>query len=147
MYLEKLLSVYLLLLHFHRNMMFVANENFLLSLWILVNVNEYICFFSILVNSDFKLNISSRSQMFFKIGFLKNLRIFTGKHLYQSLILNEVVGLRAYNFILKKTPTQVFPCECCGIFTAFFLVRIWTLFHTVFKNSFSNRTPPVAAFS
>ena len=36
----------------------------------------------------------SRLQMFFKIGVLKNLAIFTGKHLYQ-----------------KEAPTQVFSCE------------------------------------
>ena len=44
---------------------------------------------------------SSRSQMFFKIGALKNLAIFTWKHLTE--------GLQPY---WKQTLTQVFSCEC-----------------------------------
>ena len=60
---------------------------------------------------------SSRSQMFFKKGILKNLAIFTGKHLCWSLPL------------IKKTPSQVFPREYCEIF----------------KNSFFYKTPLVGA--
>ena len=37
---------------------------------------------------------SSRSQMFFKIGILKNFANFTGKHLCWSLFFNKVAGLR-----------------------------------------------------
>ena len=33
---------------------------------------------------------SGRSQMFFKIGVLKNFAIFTGKDLYWSLILTKL---------------------------------------------------------
>ena len=42
---------------------------------------------------------SSTSQMFFKIGVLKNFAVFAGLQLY-----------------LKETPVQVFSCECCKIF-------------------------------
>ena len=35
-----------------------------------------------------------RSQMFFKIGVLKNFAKFAGKHLCQSLLFNKVAGLR-----------------------------------------------------
>ena len=31
-------------------------------------------------------------------------------------LFSEVTGLRAWNFILKKTPTEVFSCEICEIF-------------------------------
>ena len=46
----------------------------------------------------------SRSQMFLKIGVLKNVANFTGKDLRWSLFL---IKLQAYNFI-KETPTQMF---------------------------------------
>ena len=43
------------------------------------------------------INRSSRSQMFFKIGVLKNFAIFTGKHLRWSLFLiNKVAGPQLY---------------------------------------------------
>ena len=38
---------------------------------------------------------SSRSQMFFKAGFLKNFAIFTGKHLYLSLFLIKLLAFRS----------------------------------------------------
>ena len=38
---------------------------------------------------------SSCSQMFFKVGVLKNFAKFTGKHLGQSLFFNKVAGLRS----------------------------------------------------
>ena len=41
--------------------------------------------------------------MFFKIGFLKNFAILTGKHLYQSLFL---IKLQAFRFatLFKRDP-------------------------------------------
>ena len=65
---------------------------------------------------------------------------FTGKYLYQSLFFNKVAGLRPESFfnkvaglrpatLFKKSLAQVFSCEFCGIS----------------KNTFSYRTPPVAA--
>ena len=56
---------------------------------------------------------SSRSQMFFKIGVLKNFAIFTGKHMCKSLFL---IKLKACNFI-KKRLQQVF----CRTFLNLFL--------------------------
>ena len=49
------------------------------------------------------------------------------KHLCQCLFLNKVAG--ACNFIKKEALAQVFSCEFCKIS----------------KNTFSYRTPPVAA--
>ena len=66
---------------------------------------------------------NSRSQMFFKIGVLMNFLIFTGKHLRWSLFL---IKLQAFK---RETPAQVLSCEYCEIF----------------KNTFVNRTPSVAA--
>ena len=46
-------------------------------------------------------NSGSRSQMFFKVGVLRNLAIFTRKHLYWSLFLIKLQA-QACNFILKR---------------------------------------------
>ena len=54
--------------------------------------------------------------------FIKNFKKFTGKHLCQSLFFNKV-------FIKKETLAQVFSCKFCE----------------TSKNTFSCRTPPVAA--
>ena len=70
-------------------------------------------------------NRSSRSQMFFKIGFLKNFVIFTGKHLL-SLWKKS---LKTCNFIKERDfITDVF-CKYC----------------VISKDSFLYRTPPEAA--
>ena len=73
------------------------------------------------------LHRNSRSQIFFKVGVLKNFSNFTGKHQCQSfsLIRLQTWGLQLY----QETPTQVFSCKICKIF----------------KNAFFYRTPPVAA--
>ena len=63
---------------------------------------------------------SSRTEVFCRKGVLK--------HLCQSLFFNKVAGLRPAT-LLKKRLAQVFSCEFCEIS----------------KNSFSYRTPPVAA--
>ena len=60
----------------------------------------------------------SRQEVFCEKGFLRNFAKFTGKHLCQSL------------FFKKETLAQMFSCQFCEIS----------------KNTFSNRTPPVAAY-
>ena len=67
---------------------------------------------------------SGRRAVFCKKGVLRNLAKFTGRHLWQSLFFNKVAGL-----IEKETLAQVFSCEFCQIS----------------KNTFSYRTPPMAA--
>ena len=73
----------------------------------------------------------SRPGVFCKKGVLRNFAKFIGKHLCQNLVFNNVAGLRpeACNFIKKETLVQVFSCEFCEIS----------------RNTFSYRTPPVAA--
>ena len=66
--------------------------------------------------------------VFYKNGVLRNFAKFTGKHLCQSFFSNKVAG-QACNFIKKETFAQVFSRELCKSF----------------KNTFSCRTPPVAA--
>ena len=55
---------------------------------------------------DDDIKRSSRSQMFFKIGVLKNFPIFTGKHL--ETLLNKVEGLKASYTGLKDSYTGFF---------------------------------------
>ena len=54
---------------------------------------------------------SSHLQLFFKMGVLKHLAIFTGKHLRWNLLL------------INEASTQVFSCEYCEIFKSSFLYR------------------------
>ena len=68
---------------------------------------------------------SNRPDMFCKKDVIRNFAKFTGNHLCQCLYFNMVAG-----FIKIETLAQVFPCEFCKIS----------------KNTFSYRTPPVAAF-
>ena len=67
---------------------------------------------------------SSRSNMFFKIGVLKDFANFTGKHLCWILFLRKF-----FTDFIKNTPAQVLSYEICKIF----------------KSTFSYKTPPVAA--
>ena len=71
---------------------------------------------------------SSRVEVFSKTDFPKNLAKFTGKPLCWSLFFNKVVGLRLAT-LLKKRLCTGFPSEFCEIS----------------QNTFSYRTPPVAA--
>ena len=50
-------------------------------------------------------------QMFFKIGVLKNLTNFTGKHLCLSLIFSNVADLICCNFIKKRLQHRFFPSK------------------------------------
>ena len=70
----------------------------------------------------------SRSQMFFKLGVLKNLENFTGKHLCWGPFFTKVAGLKRSATLLKRDSTQMFPCEICEII----------------KNRYFYRTSPVA---
>ena len=54
---------------------------------------------------------SSHSQLFFKIGVLRHLAIFRGKHLCCNLLL------------INETPRQVFSCEYCEVFKSSSLYR------------------------
>ena len=63
----------------------------------------------------------ARSEVFCKIGALRNLAKFKEKHLCQRLFLNK--------FIKKETLAQVFSCEFCEIS----------------RNTFLHRAPLVAA--
>ena len=65
---------------------------------------------------------STRPQMFFKTGVLKNFANFTGKHLCWSLFLIKLQVFQVCSFI-KKSPTQVFFCEICEIFKIIYFYR------------------------
>ena len=65
---------------------------------------------------------SSRLQMFFKIGVLKNCANFTGKHLCWSLFLKNSCSLKACNFIIKRLQHRCFTVR----FTKFLKTHSFT---------------------
>ena len=71
---------------------------------------------------------SSGSVLYCRKCVLRNFAKFTGKYRCQSLFLIKLLA-SACNCIKKGTLAEVFSCEFCEIF----------------KNTFSYRTPPVAA--
>ena len=92
----------------------------------------YWCFIKnsvIYLKTYFYLNVqqlSSLSQILFKMSFYKNLGKFTGKHMCQSLFFNKVAGASC-NFIKKEILVQVFASEFCKIFKNIFLTEhLWT---------------------
>ena len=68
---------------------------------------------------------SSRSQMFFKIDFLRNFAIFTEKHLRVSLFLIK----QTCNFIKKRFQYKCFPVNIAKFLrTTFSITNLWWLF-------------------
>ena len=66
----------------------------------------------------------SLSQMFFKIGVLKNFAIFTGKHLCWSLFLIKLIkGLKSCNFIKKRLQHRFFPVNIAKFLSTAFFYR------------------------
>ena len=59
---------------------------------------------------------SNHSQMFFKIGVLKNFAIFTGKYLCQSLFL---IKLQAFKFVKKRLQHRSFPVNIAKFLRTF----------------------------
>ena len=59
---------------------------------------------------------SSRLEVFFKKGYLKNFAKLTGKHLSQSLFCNKVAGLRYSCFPVnfEKFPEHLFLKNTSG---------------------------------
>ena len=65
--------------------------------------------------------------------FLKISQKLTGKHLCCSLFFNKLAGSKAFNFIKKETPTQVFSSEYYEIFkNTFFTEHLrWLLLNNL----------------
>ena len=56
-------------------------------------------------------SVNYQKQMFFKMGILKNLANFTGKHLCWSLFLIKLQAFQACNFIKKRLQHRCFPMK------------------------------------
>ena len=79
---------------------------------------------------------NSRSQMFFKVGVLKNFAIFIGKRLCWSLFFYQSCRPEASNFLKKETPAHLLSCEYWEVFKNSFLIeQLWWLLLKV-GNSF-----------
>ena len=71
---------------------------------------------------------SSRPKVFCKKGVLRNFTKFTGKHLYQSLFLNKVAGLRPATLLKKRLWHRYFPVNFAKFLRAPFLTEhLWWL--------------------
>ena len=70
-------------------------------------------------------NRGSRSQMSFKIGALKNFKIFTGKHLCWSPFFDKVAGFQARNFIKKRLQRKCFPLNIAKSLRTAFKKHLW----------------------
>ena len=57
---------------------------------------------------------SSRPEVFYEKGILRNFAKFIGKHLRQKLFLIKLQS-KACNFTKKKSLEQVFSCEFCEL--------------------------------
>ena len=65
---------------------------------------------------------SSRPEVFFKKGVLRNFAELTRKHLYRGSFLIKLLP-SACNFIKTESLTQVFSCEFCEIYNKTFCYR------------------------
>ena len=71
---------------------------------------------------------SSRPEVFYKKGVLRNSTKFTGKHLCQSLFFNEVAGLRPTTLLKKRLWHRCFPVNFAKFLrTPFFKEHLWWL--------------------
>ena len=65
---------------------------------------------------------SSCSQMFFKVGVLKNFTNLTGKNLCWGLFFNKVAGVTTCNFIKKRLKHRCFPVVIAKFLRAAFFI-------------------------
>ena len=71
---------------------------------------------------------SSRPEVFCKKGILRNFSKFTGKHLCQSLLFNNVAGLRPATLFKKRLWHRCFPVNFAKFLrTPFFIEHLWWL--------------------
>ena len=71
---------------------------------------------------------SSRLQMFFKIGVLKDVPIFTGKHLCRSLFLINFAGLQLWILLKKRLQHRCFPVSTAEFLRTTFMKHLqWLL--------------------
>ena len=72
---------------------------------------------------SFKQHRNSRPKMFCKIGALRNFTKFTGKHLCQSLFVNNTAGLRPATWLKKRLWHRCFPVKCAKFLRTPFLTE------------------------
>ena len=74
------------------------------------------------------INRSSRPDVFFKKGVLKNFTKLTGKHLCQSLFFNKVTGLTPATLLEKRRWHSYFPVNFVKFLrTPFPIGHLWLL--------------------
>ena len=99
---------------------------------------------------------SSRSEKFCKKSVLKIFPKFTGKHLYQTLFLNKVAGLRPATLLKKRMWHKYFPVNfakflrtsvlkniCERLLLLKFLIFSWSLILKIYYLVFLGPRDPV----
>ena len=91
---------------------------------------------------------SSRPEVFYKRGALKNFAKFTVKHLCQSLFFNKVAGLRSATLLKKSLWHRRFPVNFAKFLTTPFLIEhgscLWNLWNILWSNSRLQLCVPLA---
>ena len=79
-----------------------------------------------------KMFRSSRPKVFCKKGAIRNFTKFSGKHLCQGLIFNEVAGLRLATLSKMRFWHRCFPVNFVEFLrTLFFIEHLWWLLQNV----------------
>ena len=79
------------------------------------------------------LDRSSRPEVFCIRGVLRNFTKFTGKHLCQTFLFNNVAGLRPATLLKKRLWRRCFPVNFVKFLrTPFFIEHLWWLL--LFRN-------------
>ena len=89
-------------------------------------------FYSIFLNLD-SLMRSSRPEVFYKKGVLRNFAKYTGKQLCQSLFFNKVADLRLATLLKKRLWHRCFPDNFAKFLRTFFLAEHlrWLLLYLI----------------
>ena len=87
--------------------------------------HDSVWIWKMIVHETGEVHKSSHLQMFFRIGVLKKIMIFTGKPQCWNLFL---IKMQAYNFLKKRLQCRCFPVDITKCFrTAFFVEHLWWL--------------------
>ena len=71
---------------------------------------------------------SNRPEVFCTKGVVRNFTKFTGKHMYKSLFLNKVAGLRPATLLKKRLWYRCLPANFVKFLrTLFFIKHLWWL--------------------
>ena len=83
----------------------------------------YIVYRTVYCRRNLEQFIGNHLQMFSKIGVLKNLTMFTGKHLCWSLFFNKVADHNHATLLKNRLQHRCFFCDYCDLFKNSFCIE------------------------